>query len=201
MGFFRRFSRNNYTFVTRLGLAVAFATIPSLIAAAQSPGADAAPNLDIVTFGVIAAVVLIILGLPVAYFLASRTAPPRHSLLFVSTDEKAQPLITAAARRVGYRAIPVYRYEDALEKLRLDNTLSMIVIDDSVPQYEAGLLISMLQGSPIGIRPLILIHDSSELGQTAPSYRAEVVVTRPLTEKALEAAIRQVSERIEEIWD
>jgi hypothetical protein len=66
-----------------------------------------------------------------------------------------------------------------------------------VPQYEAGLLLTRLKRSPVMIRPLILIIDSSELGQTAPSYRAEVVVSRPLTEKALETAIRQVSEQVE----
>ena len=65
------------------------------------------------------------------------------------------------------------------------------------PQYEAGLLISMLNRLPIGIRPLILIQDSSEMGQTAPSYRAESVVSRPLTERAIENAIRKVAERTE----
>ncbi|HLY28919.1 MAG TPA: hypothetical protein VKQ72_21410, partial [Aggregatilineales bacterium] len=82
------------------------------------------------------------------------------------------------------------------EKLRRDITIEMIMVDDSVPQYEAGLLLSSLSHLTIGVRPLILIHDSSELGQTAPSYRAEALVARPLTEKALENAIRQVADKI-----
>jgi CheY-like chemotaxis protein len=140
---------------------------------------------------------IVILALPAGYLLFSRAPRKARSLLLVSTDEEARKLVISAARRVGYATVSVYRYEDALDKLRQDMSLSMIVIDDSVPQYEAGLLVSMLARLPIGIRPLILIHDSSELGLTAPSYRAEVIVSRPLTEKALEAAIRQVSERVE----
>ncbi len=141
--------------------------------------------------------IIVILALPAGYLLFSRSPRKTRSLLLVSTDEEARKLVIRAAKRVGYVTISVYRYEDALDKLRQDMTVSMIVIDDSVPQYEAGLLLSMLMRLPIGVRPLILIHDSSELGLTAPSYRAEVVVSRPLTEKALEAAIRQVSERTE----
>jgi CheY-like chemotaxis protein len=140
---------------------------------------------------------IVILTLPIGYLLFSRSPRKTRSLLLVSTDEEARKMVIQAAKRVGYVTISVYRYEDALDKLRQDMTVSMIVIDDSVPQYEAGLLVSMLMRLPIGVRPLILIHDSSELGLTAPSYRAEVVVSRPLTEKALEAAIRQVSERTE----
>jgi CheY-like chemotaxis protein len=128
--------------------------------------------------------------------LVRRPQQPKRSLLLVSTDETARQLIVGAARQAGYGTIVVYRYEDALEKLNQDMTLRMIMIDDSVPQYEAGLLISMLRGSPIGVRPLILIHDSSELGQTAPSYRAAAVVSRPLTQHQLEEAIRQVDEQI-----
>ncbi|HVO42523.1 MAG TPA: hypothetical protein VMT34_07865 [Aggregatilineales bacterium] len=128
--------------------------------------------------------------------LMRRPRKTARSLLLVSTDETARKLIVGAARRVGYGTVPVYRYEDALEKLRQDASLSMIMVDDSVPQYEAGLLLSMLRGSPIGIRPLIRIIDSSELGQTAPSYRAAAVVSRPLTERNLETAIRQVDEQI-----
>jgi CheY-like chemotaxis protein len=139
----------------------------------------------------------VILALPTGYLLFSRAPRKTRSLLLVSTDEEARKLVASAAKRVGYATVSVYRYEDALDKLRQDMSLSMIIIDDSVPQYEAGLLVSMLMRLPIGIRPLILIHDSSELGLTAPSYRAEVVVSRPLTEKALEAAIRQVSEHVE----
>ncbi len=138
---------------------------------------------------------LVILALPVGYLLFSRTPRTSRSVLLVSTDEEARRLVIEAAKRAGFATVAVYRYEDALERLRQDFTLAMIVIDDSVPQYEAGLLVSMLMRLPSGIRPLILIHDSSEMGQTAPSYRAEVVVSRPLTIKALEAAIRQVSEQ------
>jgi CheY-like chemotaxis protein len=125
--------------------------------------------------------------------------PPRElrSLLLVSTDETARRMVISAARKVGYQTIHVYRYEDALDKLRQNLTIRMIAVDDSVPQYEAGLLISMLNRLPIGIRPLILIQDSSEMGQTAPSYRAESVVSRPLTERAIETAIRKVAERTE----
>src|SRR5207249_775680 len=129
-----------------------------------------------------------------------RPPPITRSVLMVSTDEAARRLVKTAARRAGYNAITVYRYEDAIDRVREDTAIGMIIMDDSVPQYEAGLLLSMLQRLPMGVRPLILIHDSSELGQTAPSHRAAVVVSRPLTEKALEAAIRQVSEHIDVTW-
>ncbi len=138
---------------------------------------------------------ILILSLPVGYYVITRSAPGR-SLLLVSTDPEASALVSRAARRAGYRAVHVYRYEDGLELIRRDPSLLMIVVDDSVPQYEAGMMLSMLQRSPIGARPLIIIQDSSEPGLTTPSYQAEVV-SRPLTEKALEAAIRKIHERIE----
>jgi hypothetical protein len=105
-------------------------------------------------------------------------------------------VFTAGARRSGYQTIQVYRYEDALEKLRMNSTLRMIAIDDSVPQYEVGLLVSTLQRMPVGLRPLILIRDNSELGQTAFAHRADVLLSRPLTEQSVEGAIRRVDESI-----
>lgn len=140
--------------------------------------------------------ILLILALPLGYVLMSRGGRKTRSVLLVSTDDIARRLVTAAAKRVGYQTVHVYRYEDALEKLRQSPDLSMILIDDSVPQYEAGLLVSLMKHSRMGLRPLIVILDRSEQGQTAPSYRAEVVVSRPLTVHALETAIRQVSESI-----
>lgn len=161
-----------------------------LAQASQSTG------IGVVNVIIVIAVVMALIGIPLAYFVFRRPTKNLPSLLLVSTDEEARTLVTKAAKNVGYRAVPVFRYEDALEKLRQDMTLEMIIIDDSVPQYEAGLLLSMLQRLPIGIRPLILIHDNSEIGQTAPSYRAEIVVPRPVTEKTLEAAIKQIADRI-----
>jgi DNA-binding NtrC family response regulator len=160
--------------------------------------AQATPTtgIGVVNVLIIVGVVMALIGLPLAYYVFHRPSKNLPSLLLVSTDEEARTLVTKAAKNVGYRAVTVFRYEDALEKLRQDMTLEMIVIDDSVPQYEAGLLLSMLQRLPIGIRPLILIHDNSEIGQTAPSYRAEVIVPRPMTEKNLEIAIKQVADRI-----
>src|SRR5579862_6972437 len=109
-----------------------------------------ATNADIIL--PIILLVVAIFGLPAVYFLIQvfrhRQRTP-HSLLLVSTDETARRLINNAARRIGYQTIRVYRYEDALEKLSQDMSLRMIVIDDSVPQYEAGMLLSMLRGSPI----------------------------------------------------
>ena len=189
---------NHYSFVMRRALVllvtICILGLPTLSTRAQSTTQGQLSSEDLAVLIVVLAVV--VLALPIGYFLLNKPRKSARSLLMVSTDTDAQRLISSAARRVGYQAITVYRYEDALEKLRQNSTLSMIVIDDSVPQYEAGLLVSMLQGSPIGMRPLILIHDSSELGQTAPSYRAEAVVSRPLTERALEAAIRQVSDQL-----
>ncbi len=138
-----------------------------------------------------------LLTLPVGYFLFSRSPRTARSILLVSTDLGTHKLFTAAARRSGYQTIQVYRYEDALDKLRENTTLRMIAIDDSVPQYEVGLLVSTLQRMPVGLRPLILIRDSSELGQTAFSHRADVLLSRPLTEQAVEGAIRRVEQRIE----
>jgi CheY-like chemotaxis protein len=185
--------KRNYLIV--LLLAIVCFTIPSLQVAAQS--ADSSSSSDLAALVLIALVLVLLLALPVIYMFSKQTSKPKHGLLFVSTDEAVFPMVKNAARHVGYNAITVYRYEDALDRLRQDTTLTMIIVDDSVPQYETGLLLSMLQNMPIGIRPLILIHDSSELGQTAPSYRAEALVSKPVTEKALEAAIRQVHERIE----
>jgi hypothetical protein len=158
------------------------------------------PAIDVTVALLIIGLLVLVLILPVGYLLLRRSKKYDRSLLLVSTDESIFPMVKKAAQRYGYYAITVYRYEDALDKLRNDITVQMIIVDDSVPQYEAGLLLSMLQRLPIGIRPLILIHDSSELGQTAPSYRAEAVVAQPVTEKALESAIRQVSERIEIVF-
>jgi DNA-binding response OmpR family regulator len=144
----------------------------------------------------VAAIVLI--AMPLAYLVVLRTLPKdRKVLLMVSTDDVARKLVKVAARRVGYWVEHVYRYEDGLQKLRENNRMTMIIIDDSVPQYETGLMLSMLRGSAIGVRPLILIIDNSELGLTAPSYRAEVVLSRPLAERSIEDAIRQVAERVE----
>ena len=194
----RQLLGNHYSFVMlralTLLIVICLLGLPSLSTRAQSSAQDQLNSEDLAVLIVVLAVV--VLALPIGYFLLNKPRKSARSLLMVSTDTDAQRLISNAARRVGFQAIMVYRYEDALEKLRQNSTLSMIVIDDSVPQYEAGLLVAMLQGSPIGMRPLILIHDSSELGQTAPSYRAEAVVSRPLTERALEAAIRQVSDQL-----
>jgi CheY-like chemotaxis protein len=177
-------------------------TLPASRIAAQSP--TATPSLarppdtggtEIIILIGIAVIALFVL--PMVLLLLRK--PPRElrSLLLVSTDETARRLVINAAKKVGYQTIHVYRYEDALDKLRQNFTIRMIAVDDSVPQYEAGLLLSMLNRLPIGIRPLILIQDSSEMGQTAPSYRAESVVSRPLTERAIENAIRKVAERTE----
>ena len=136
-----------------------------------------------------------LLTLPLGYFLFSR--PPRtvRSILLVSTDLETHKVFTAAAKRSGYQTIQVYRYEDALDKLRQNTTLRMIAVDDSVPQYEVGMLVSTLQRMPAGLRPLILIRDNSELGQTAFAHRADVLLSRPLTEQAVEGAIRRVEDR------
>jgi CheY-like chemotaxis protein len=153
-------------------------------------------QLDSQTIVLILLSLLVIAILPLGYIALNRAPRPTRAVLLVSTDDAAKQLVTSAARRVGYATAHVYRYEDGLQKLKQDAALTMIIVDDSVPQYEAGLLLSALQRSPIGIRPLILITDGSELDRTAPSYRAEAVVSRPLTEKAIESAIRKVSERI-----
>ncbi len=180
-------------------LASADTPMPTIVASPVSTNAPGEPiagiTPEIILLLVLSAIAL--LTLPVGYFLFSR--PPRtiRSLLLVSTDLETHKLVTAAARRTGYQTIQVYRYEDALDKLRENTTLRMIAIDDSVPQYEVGLLVSTLQRMPVGLRPLILIRDSSELGQTAFSHRADVLLSRPLTEQAIEGAIRRVEERID----
>ena len=172
---------------------------PALRLAAQTPNAPPAGAPDISLILAILAATVVVIALPFGYLLLRKNDKSTRSLLLVSTDEEAQAMVVAAAKRTGYRAITVYRYEDALDKLRNDISMDMILIDDSVPQYEAGLLLAMLGRLTIGIRPLILIHDSSELGQTAPSYRAAVLVPRPLTVKALEAAIQQVADKLDAI--
>jgi hypothetical protein len=162
----------------------------------QAPTDQAGNAGNLIPALLIVAVVIALFLVPVAIYVFRRPAGPTRSLLLVSTDESARDMVIRASKRAGYRAQVAYRYEDGLDKLRRDTTIEMIMVDDSVPQYEAGLLLSALGRLTIGVRPLILIHDSSELGQTAPSYRAEALVARPLTEKALENAIRQVSDKI-----
>lgn len=136
--------------------------------------------------------------MPLGFYLILRRAPrTSRFVLLVSTDEIARKLVVSAARKIGYGTIHVYRYEDGIARLQQNGDLKMIIIDDSVPQYEAGLMLTMLKDSPIGVRPLILIVDKGEVGQTAPSYRAEVVVSRPLSDRALEDAIRQIHQRLE----
>src|SRR6185503_6550747 len=102
-----------------------------------------------------------LLTLPLGYFLFSRSSRTVRSILLVSTDLETHKVFTTAAKHVGYQTIQVYRYEDALDRLRQNSTLRMIAIDDSVPQYEVGLLVSTLQRMPDGLRPLILIRDNS----------------------------------------
>lgn len=152
---------------------------------------DLNPSLLVLMILIMTAIV----GVPVGYFYFRKPAARGRAILLVSTDDSTRKLMISAAKKAGFRTEHVYRYEDALEKLRQNLLLRMVVIDDSVPQYEVGLLTSALQRMPAGSRPLILIQDSSELGQTAYSHRAEMLVSRPLTEKTLENAIRQVGER------
>lgn len=134
--------------------------------------------------------------LPAGYFLLRRPSRAAQSLLLVSTNEATGKLVTNAAKHQGYATVKVYRYEDALDRLKQNSALRIIVIDDSVPQYEAGLLLAALARLPAGMRPLILIQDSTELGQTSRSHRVEAIVPHPLTERAIESAIRQVSQNI-----
>ncbi len=166
------------------------------VRAAQASGNQPGTSGDLIEALVIIGALVLLFIVPVVFYVLGRRSAPTRSLLLVSTDENARDLVIQAAKRTGYRALIAYRYEDGLEKLRRDMTLEMIIVDDSVPQYEAGLLLAALRRLTIGVRPLILIHDSSELGQTAPSYRAEALVARPLSEKALENAIRQVADKI-----
>jgi CheY-like chemotaxis protein len=168
---------------------------------ASSPGAAANGGSGAVFIVVMIVLLLLVVVAPLgvfAYRMIRGAAKTNQALLIVSTDEEASKLVKAAAKRVGYTVLHVYRYEDAIDKLKQAAPISIIIIDDSVPQYEAGLLVALLNRMPMGIRPLILINDSSELGQTAPSYRAEAVVSRPLTLKTVESAIRKVSERLEQ---
>ncbi len=173
----------------------------SMVAMSVAPGASPhaaeetteAITPELILILVLSAIALLVL--PLGYFLFGRSPRTTRSLLLVSTDVDTHRLVTSAARHSGYQTVQVYRYEDALEKLRQNATIQMIAIDDSVPQYEVGLLVSTLQRMPAGLRPLILIRDSSELGQTAFAHRAEAVLSRPLTEQAIEGAIRRVGER------
>jgi CheY-like chemotaxis protein len=148
------------------------------------------------TLLIILLAVAVLTLLPAGYVLRRRSSRAAQALLLVSTNEVTGKLVTNAAKHQGYATVKVYRYEDALDRLKQDSTLKIIVIDDSVPQYEAGLLLAALGRLPAGMRPLILIQDSTELGQTSRSHRVEAIVSHPLTERSIEAAIRQVSQQI-----
>src|SRR5688572_12430619 len=114
--------------------------VPSMRVTAQT--FDMSNSSDLSAIVAIGLVLLLLLALPVTYLMFKQSNRPKHSLLLVSTDEAVFPLVKNAARRTSYNAITVYRYEDALEKLRYNTALTMIIVDDSVPQYETGLLLS-----------------------------------------------------------
>jgi CheY-like chemotaxis protein len=164
-------------------------------ASTVTPGATDGISPELIVLLILSALAL--LTLPLGYLLFSRSGRTVRSILLVSTDLETHKVFTAAAKRSGYQTIQVYRYEDALDRLRQNTTLRMIAIDDSVPQYEVGLLVSTLQRMPVGLRPLILIRDNSELGQTAFSHQADVLLARPLTEQAVEGAIRRVEAHVD----
>lgn len=152
-------------------------------------------------FLVILSAVVIVL-LPLGYFAVASRNAGSPALLVVSTDESTRQQVTEAARDAGYRSVGVYRYEDALEQLRSDTPIDMLLIDDSVPSSEAGLLVSMMNGTKMGTiredtRPLILITDASEVGLTAPSYRADIVLARPVSVFILKEAIQAIRHKLE----
>src|SRR5258708_9750651 len=121
---------------------------------------------DFIQAFVIVALVIGLFVLPVAFYILRRPRGPVRSLLLVSTDESARDMVIQAAKRAGYRALVAYRYEDGLEKLRRDMTIDMIVVDDSVPQYEAGFLLAALRHLTLGVHPLIRLHVSSHSSHT-----------------------------------
>ena len=107
--------------------------------------------------------VILLIAMPLGFYLILRRAPrTSRFVLLVSTDEVARKMVMSAARKNGYGTVSVYRYEDGIARLQQNSDIKLIIIDDSVPQYEAGLMLSMLKGSPIGVRPLILIIDKGE---------------------------------------
>lgn len=133
-------------------------------------------------------------AIPLIYYF--RTQPPRHQrgVLVVSTDEMMREIINTAATKAGCQAVMVYRYEDALNLLNRDVSLRAVVLDDSVPQHEAGILVSSLS-TTLPVRPLLLILDSRDIEHTKLSYRAEILLTKPVNRKSLEEAIRQVVDK------
>ncbi len=138
----------------------------------------------------VAAVVLVGL-LPLLYLLINRPKRPTRALLLISTDLGVLQIVENAARQDGYQVVHVYRHEDVIP----NGTLKMIVIDDSVPQSEGGLLLAMFQRASLDALPLILIQASSEAGQTVPAYRADILIERPISVKVLHAAISQLERK------
>lgn len=150
---------------------------------------------------ILSAVVIVLL--PLGYFAAIGRADQMRAVLVVSTDDSTRAQVAAAAKAVDYRCISVYRYEDALDTLRADgrgaqnDQVEMILIDDSVPASEAGLLVAMMKQDLQDVLPLILITDASEDGLTAPSYRADMVLARPVDTFVLQEAIQAIRRKLE----
>lgn len=146
-------------------------------------------------------ILLLIIGVvPLAYMLImNRSQPPSRALLLVSTDQEVFETVSSVAGEMGYQTIRVYRHEDVLNKLPGSPPLSMALIDDSVPQAEAGLLLTALQRSGIELPPLILIENHLELEQTVRSFRADAILERPLDSNRLRTVIRTIATRYEKL--
>src|SRR5689334_17235786 len=93
------------------------ALIPTSTIFAQSTP-PSGPDIDVGPLLLAIVAVIILLAIPAVYFFWNKKRNPSRSLLMVSTDEQARALVKQAALHVGYNAITVYRYEDALDKLR-----------------------------------------------------------------------------------
>lgn len=144
---------------------------------------------------IIALVVLI--GIPVLLVATFARAPKEQTtLLLLSTDEATRKLVAPTAKRLGINVNAVYRYEDGLARLNILPAINVIVIDDSIPQVEIGLLIRELERSTLTVVPVIQIVNADEIGLTAPAYHSAVTLPHPVNERVLERAIKRAVARV-----
>ncbi len=157
---------------------------------------------DVIAFFV---VLLILLGLvPLGYLgyllLVKHPEPARKALLLVSTDEEVIRTVNDVAKALDYGTIHIYRHEDALNQwARSMSPLSIMIVDDSVPHAEAGLLLTALHKANITPPPLILIEDNVELEETTRSFRADAILEKPIDPNRLRLTLRTIAARYENL--
>jgi CheY-like chemotaxis protein len=129
---------------------------------------------------------VVLIGIPVLLVATFARAPKEQTnLLLLSTDDSTRKLIAQTSKRLGINVNAVYRYEDGIARLNITPPINVIVIDDSIPQVEIGLLIRELERSTLTVVPVIQIVNADEIGLTVGVAGIEVGVGNIFPELSL----------------